>query len=176
MGPEAPPSWEEAGIQHRGVQGIHFGDTWADTLKRLGEPDLKTRGDGMRAWINLWYRTGEYAGLKYQFIHDQDDYESSVLDYVVIKAPYSGQTPEGIGIGATTEQVEAAYGEPDWSNFHPVGYPASPGDTTYVLLDRWQYEYCYGSRRLGINLIEGVVDAIFFGWHGEPIGPTECAR
>ena len=131
-----------------GVDGVRVGDTEADVLATLGEPDLRPWIDLHKTGRTFLWRSGPLAGLMVVPLHRPDGTETVGLFF--LEAPYSGRTAAGIGLGSTRTAVECAYGLTDttggaWSRFDAGGiahYFAFRADTvsTLALYDTAYFE------------------------------------
>jgi len=108
-------------IPFKSIDGVYLGDTIDTVEKKLGEPDGGFTWDGPYGGGQAYeYNKGFHAGLEVCFMGY--DY----VDSLIVRAPYSGTTKEGIGIGSSLVSVHNFYGMPDkshsYSNFRGESY------------------------------------------------------
>lgn len=113
---EEPPSWDEARIQPRGVDGAEFGMKASQVIELLGPPAGGGWGDGERSWKILHFNAPPGLTFFFPEVWDDSTFVLGGLDLIYVESPYEGRTSEGIGIGSALKEVEAAYGKPDWTS------------------------------------------------------------
>ncbi|GAB5518346.1 MAG: hypothetical protein RhofKO_05970 [Rhodothermales bacterium] len=175
--PEPIPSWGEAAIQERGVAGVLFGETVAETLRELGHPETPTMrseihmlgysgtqtvSDGAHTWSSLSYRSGPLNGFKAYYRADRDTIPSAYpADFFVIESPFPGKTEQGIGIGSTETEFLDRYG--------PAAYADSGrfqvGGGTDSLRTYYFYITCIGRREFGVSVNAGRIVLMQLGYH-----------
>jgi len=100
---DAPPF--EPGV---GLGGATFGMSKDDAVSRLGPPDYRSAGGGnMLVYLTKGFAV-QFVKGKLSHIYCFDVGQSS--DNTMGR--YKGKSPEGIGIGSTPDEVQAAYGRP----------------------------------------------------------------
>lgn len=154
-----------ARISAEGVDGVRFGDTFAEVRRTLGPPTSDGYLDGnLRSWFHNYYNSGPHAGLMVGFYLEFGPPDSLVpVDAFALYPPFQGKTAEGIGIGSTTAELRHSWGEPE------------------VLRDlagtRKRMYYCMGTRDVEIAIVEDTVAAFFLGFN-EPLEGwyTQCSE
>jgi hypothetical protein len=99
-----------------GAANIDLGDTYTMVQNKLGPPDRN------------WYERPEKTVFIHHFTYDDFGlhfsvttnsmilYGSGKVSYIEVYAPYDGMTPELIGVGSSTADLIAAYGQPTAKN------------------------------------------------------------
>ena len=101
----------------KGIDKINLGDSVTKVRNEYGDKCnellFNYSYNGQQGTVHYIEVEGE--GITFYF-------SSGVVDFIVIKAPYSGVTEKGIGIGSTEEEVENKYGSPDSSTDNTFKY------------------------------------------------------
>ena len=167
---QSDPTESNARITEDGVDGVHFGDTMAEVLRKLGPPTSVGFVDGSysRSWKHLTYRSGAQNRLTIYFTETIGEPDSlAPADLFAIFYPFPGKTEKGIGIGSTVAAVRNAYG--------------SPLDSLVVALNNGgihkRLYYCMGKRDLEVSLMADTVLTFSIGFN-EPLPgfPTQCSE
>ena len=155
--PDAPFSAEARVIPCKGVDGVAFGQTWAEVEAALGPPSLVGWADGIyRGWRSYAYLEGPSAGLSVDFLIEDDGASFGPVDMFMLEPPYSGKTQKGIGIGSSLGEVEDVYGE-------PANVFTKENNPGYAL-----YTYCFGDQRLNLGIQTDTVSGMNLGYY-EPM-------
>jgi hypothetical protein len=113
-----------------GAANIDLGDTYTMVQNKLGKPDKN------------WYERPEKTVFIHHFTYDDFGlhfsvttnsmilYGSGKVSYIEVYAPYDGMTPELIGVGSSTADLLAAYGQPAGKNGDQWYYSSG---ITYVI-------------------------------------------
>lgn len=143
------------------VEGFTVGASKATVEEQIGPFSAGIIADGSYgAWHGKAFRdSSRLAGITLYFreIFRERAGIPGPLDMIVIRAPYEGKTPEGIGVGSALEEVREAYGRAD----HMYGSGDLPENSDHI--------YCYGfGKRLTLSFEEGRVNYLTLGYAEPP--------
>ena len=101
-------------VPGKSAAGINIGDDYAVVKKMYGLPD--TSGFTTEGMVFATY-TGGHGSWKLNVYFEDRDGNKTLGDYdavlsICVRAPYSGKTPKGVGIGSTQAQVIREFGKP----------------------------------------------------------------
>lgn len=153
--PEAttPMTWDARIVPGLGVDSVRLGDTREAVLATLGPTNTSGFAEGINTnWIVFDFRKGSHAGLSVWHIENPINTPGPV-DLFTLQAPYAGTSKEGIGIGASPQEVAAAFGE-----------PASILDRHPPQHGSYSYTYCIHDNRLTLSFSEDRVEIISMGY------------
>ena len=90
---------------------IKLGQSSADLLKVLGEPEVKSKAeewgaDGLMHQDWVWSKKGLEINMAFE---KGKEATTTTVSAIMAKAPSTYKTKAGIGIGSTYEEVQAAY-------------------------------------------------------------------
>lgn len=103
---------DEVIIPGMGITSISFGDSAKNIFDAFGSVTPRTlsiNGDGFRYFLD--YPAGVTFIIEEGTTEELD--ESLKVFAMTFESPFEGATSEGIGIGSTKSELEAAFGEPD---------------------------------------------------------------
>lgn len=95
--------------------GVNLGDEFQVVKKMYGLPDAS--GFTTEGLVYATY-TGGHGSWKLSLYFEDRDHNKALGDYdvvlsICVRAPYSGKTPKGVGIGSTQAQVIREFGKPE---------------------------------------------------------------
>ena len=94
------------------IDGLQIGDHPTTAQNKLGKPDEIGLGDF--PGVSYGYLQGEHAGVRVVlYTDDPNDSGRLGVVQVEVRAPYTGRTQQGIGIGSPRAAVVEAYGLPE---------------------------------------------------------------
>lgn len=140
------------------IEGVKLGYTQEKVEELLGEPWNIGWTDGFyRSWRTYSYsiRGSQEPDLYISFFYNGEDQPWGPVDLMYIDKPYQGETPEGIGMGSTLEEVLKTFGTPEnileWKDGNGI--------------EHGNYTWCYGSTRFTIGTTQDTVRLFFMGYH-----------
>ena len=147
---QADPLITDARITEDGIDGVKFGDTIIDIRRILGDPQVISHLDGsLRSWYGAGYTQGDYAGLTVYSINVAGQADTTVpVDAFAIRAPYSGMTVDGVGVGSTLDEVVESFGDPKLIRM--------PNDTLYY--------FCMGIRDVEVRIRSDTIATMSYGF------------
>jgi len=137
-------------VPGKSIEGINLGDSKDIVEQKLGNPSAKGWTDGIyRSWLNYEYEKGSHSGLSIDFIDDNNSY--GPVDVLTVRTPYNGKTKEGIGIGASLNNVHKIYGKPKNELLQSEAH--------------WIADfYCFTGKKLEIHYVDSLITTMSIGY------------